>query len=218
LAEQVEYITPEQMMKEEARAASLGIGVGKLMENAGAEVALEVWRRYGPLFGKRVLVVAGSGNNGGDGFVAARHLAARGSKVKVLLLSSPEAIRTEEAETNWKRLSESAVEMLVARDGSELSRLGSEFERADIVIDAIFGTGIRGEVREPHATAIRLLNGSRAKKVALDIPSGLDPLTGEAKGTTVKADVTIALHKAKVGLRRRSEFTGQVVVVPIGIP
>jgi len=218
LAAQVEYITPEQMMKEEARAAGLGIGVGKLMENAGAEVAREVERRNGPLFGRRVLVVAGSGNNGGDGFVAARHLAARGSNVKVLLLSGPEAIRTKEAETNWKRLGETGVELLVARDVSELSRLGGEFERAEIVIDAIFGTGIRGEVREPHATAIRLLNESRAKKVALDIPSGLDPITGEAKGTTVKADVTIALHKAKVGLRRRNEFTGEVVVVPIGIP
>src|SRR5712692_2662512 len=206
------------MMKEEARATSLGIGVGKLMENAGAEVAREVERRYGPIFGKRILVVAGSGNNGGDGFVAARHLAARGSKVKVLLLSSPEAIRTKEAETNWKRLRESGVEVLMARDGSELSRVGSEFERAEIVIDAIFGTGIRGEVREPHATAIRLLNESRARKVAVDIPSGLDPTSGEAKGTTVKAEVTIALHKAKVGLRRRSEFTGEVVVVPIGIP
>ena len=218
MAAQVDYITPEQMMKEEARATSLGIGVGKLMENAGVEVALEVERRYGPLFGKRILVVAGSGNNGGDGFVTSRYLAARGSKVKVLLLSSPEAIRTKEAETNWKRLRESGVEVLMARDGSELSRVGSEFERAEIVIDAIFGTGIRGEVREPHATAIRLLNESRAQKVALDIPSGLDPLTGEAKGKTVKADVTIALHKAKVGLRGRSEFTGQVVVVPIGIP
>src|SRR2546426_10051948 len=206
------------MMKEEARAAGLGIGVGKLMENAGAEVALEVEKRYGPLFGKRVLVVAGSGNNGGDGFVAARYLAARGPRVKVLLLSSPEAIRTKEAETNWKRLGETAAEVLVARDSSELSRLGSEFGRAEVVIDAIFGTGIKGVVREPHASAIRLLNESRAKKVAIDIPSGLDPLTGEAKGTTVKADVTIALHKAKVGLRGRSEFTGEVVVVPIGIP
>jgi len=214
----VEYITPEQMMKEEARASSLGIGVGKLMENAGAEAAREVERRYGPLFGKRVLVVAGSGNNGGDGFVAARYLAARGPRVKVLLLSSPEAIRTKEAETNWKRLGETAAEVLVARDSNELSRLGSEFGRAEVVIDAIFGTGIRGEVREPHASAIRLLNESRAKKVAIDIPSGLDPLTGEAKGPTVKADVTIALHRAKVGLRGRSEFTGEVVVVPIGIP
>ena len=214
----MDYITPEQMTKEEARAAGLGIGVGKLMENAGAEVAREVERRYGPLFGKRVLVVAGTGNNGGDGFVAARYLAARGSKVKVLLLSGPEAIRTKEAETNWERLGESAAELLVARDVSELSRLGSEFERAEIVIDAIFGTGIRGEVKEPHATAIRLLNESRAKKVALDIPSGLDPITGEAKAPTVKADVTISLHKAKVGLRRQREFTGEVVVVPIGIP
>src|SRR2546427_3722497 len=126
------------MMKEEARAAGLGIGVGKLMENAGAEVALEVEKRYGPLFGKRVLVVAGSGNNGGDGFVAARHLAARGSKVKVLLLSSPEAIRTKEAETNWKRLRESAVEVLMARGGSGLFRVVGEIERARSVIDAIF--------------------------------------------------------------------------------
>jgi hydroxyethylthiazole kinase-like uncharacterized protein yjeF len=218
LAAQVEYITPEDMMREEARAASLGTGVGKLMENAGAEVAREVERRYGPLFGKRILVVAGSGNNGGDGFVAARYLAAIGSKVKVLLLSSPDSIRTKEAETNWKRLGETTVEVLIARDGNELSKLRREFERAEIVIDAIFGTGIRGEVREPHATAIRLLNESRARKVALDIPSGLDPTSGEAKGTAVKADVTIALHKAKVGLRRRSEFTGEVVVVSIGIP
>src|SRR3989442_7394676 len=206
------------MMKEEARAASLGIGVGKFMENAGAEVAREVERRYGPLSGKRVLVVAGSGNNGGDGFVTSRYLAARGSKVKVLLLSSPEAIRTNEAKDNWKRLGEGAVEVLVAPDSSELSRLVGEFERAEIVVDAIFGTGIRGEVGEPHATAITLLNGSRAKRVAVDIPSGLDPLTGEAKGTTVRADVTIALHKTKVGLRGRREFTGEVVVVPIGIP
>ena len=218
MAARVEYITPEEMTQEEARATSLGIGVGKLMENAGAEVAREVERRYGPLFGKRVLVVAGTGNNGGDGFVAARYLAARGSKAKVLLLSSPEAIRTTEAQTNWKRLGETAAEVMVARDGSEVTKLGSEFGRAEIVIDAIFGTGIRGDVREPHSTAIRLLNESRAKKVALDIPSGLDPLTGESNGTTVRAEVTIALHMAKVGLRRRSEFTGEVVVVPIGIP
>ncbi len=214
----MEYVTPEQMMKEEEDAASLGIGVGRLMENAGAEVAREVERRYGPLFGKRVLVVAGNGNNGGDGFVAARYLAEKGSKVKVLLLSSPEEIRTKEAETNWKRLRETVVETLVARDGIELSRQLSEFERAEIVIDAIFGTGVRGEVREQHATAIRLMNASKARKVALDVPSGLDPLTGEARGTTVKADVTVALHRAKVGLRRGSEFTGEVVVVPIGIP
>ncbi len=214
----MEYVTPEQMMKEEEDAASLGIGVERLMENAGAEVAREVERRYGPLFGKRVLVVAGNGNNGGDGFVAARYLAEKGSKVKVLLLSSPEEIRTKEAETNWKRLRETVVETLVARDGIELSGQLSEFERAEIVIDAIFGTGVRGEVREPHATAIRLMNASKARKVALDVPSGLDPLTGEARGTTVKADLTVALHRAKVGLRRGSEFTGEVVVVPIGIP
>src|SRR5207237_10373065 len=103
------------MKKEEARAASLGIDVGKLMENAGSEVALEVERRYGPLFGKRVLVVAGSGNNGGDGFVAARHLAARGAKGKVRLRSSPAAIRTEEDGTSWDGVRGGGVETRGAR-------------------------------------------------------------------------------------------------------
>ncbi len=215
---QMEYITPEQMMKEEARAVAAGVGVEKMMEKAGAEVAREVERRYGPVSGKRIVVLAGNGNNGGDGFVAARYLAARGSKVAVILLSSPDEIKTREAETNWRKLAETEAEMLIARESGELAHLQSRIESAEILIDAIFGTGIKSEVREPHATSINLFNESSAKKVALDIPSGLDPLTGEAKGTTVKADVTITLHKAKAGLSRRKEYTGEIVVVPIGIP
>ena len=214
----MEYITPEEMMKDEARAAAAGIGVERLMEKAGAEVAREVERRYGPVFRKRIVVLAGNGNNGGDGFVAARYLAARGSRVEVILLSSPDGIRTREAKTNWRRLAEAEVETLIAEDTESLAHLMDRIESAEILIDAIFGTGIKGEVREPQATAINLFNQSNAKKVALDIPSGLDPLTGEAKGTTVKADVTITLHKAKVGLIRGKEYAGEIVVVPIGIP
>jgi len=214
----LEYITPEEMLKAERRAESAGVSVEKLMENAGAEVAREVERRFGPVFGKRVLVLAGNGNNGGDGFVAARNLAAKGARVAVILLSSPDEIRTKEAKSNWRSLAGTGVEMLVAAETESLKRFEEKILSAAITIDAIFGTGIRGEVREPHATAIRLMNNSTAKKVALDIPSGLDPLTGEVKGTTVKADVTITLHRAKVGLMKRRDHTGEVVVVPIGIP
>jgi len=214
----MEYVTPEQMAKEEVRAAAAGVGVERLMEKAGAEVAREVERRYGPVFGKRVVILAGNGNNGGDGFVAARYLASKGSRVEVILLSSPDRIKTIEAETNWRRLEQTEVERVVLGDRESLSRSNERIERADILIDAIFGTGIEGEVREPHSTAINLFNQSRGRKVALDIPSGLDPLSGKAKGTTVRAEVTVTLHKAKVGLIRGREYAGEIVVVPIGIP
>ena len=80
------------------------------------------------------------------------------------------------------------------------------------------GTGVRGEVREPIATAIRLINSSSAAKVAVDLPSGLDPASGAVSSAgAVRADVTITLHRPKVGLRDREEYTGEVIVVPIGI-
>jgi NAD(P)H-hydrate epimerase len=85
------------------------------------------------------------------------------------------------------------------------------------VVDAILGTGTRGGLRELAATAASMINGTKAVKVAVDTPSGLDPLTGETPGIVVKADLTIALHAAKVGLRERDEYTGEVIVVPIGI-
>ncbi len=214
----MDYITPADMAKAEERAAKEGIGVEKLMENAGAGVARAVDRLYGPMPGKRVLVVTGNGNNGGDGFVTARYLAEWRSKVTVLLLCDPEEIRTTEAKVNWNRLNDCGVERWVAKDEGEISRLVEEFYWAEVIIDAVFGTGIKGEVREPQKTAIRMMNESRGKKVALDIPSGLDPLTGEAKGTTFRADVTVALHRPKVGLKRGGKFAGKVFVVPIGIP
>ena len=87
-----------------------------------------------------------------------------------------------------------------------------------MVVVAIFGTGVKGGVvNEPYATAISLVNGSKGVKVAIDLPSGIDPATGAASRPTVRADVTLALHLPKVGLRGREEFTGEVVVVPIGI-
>ena len=89
---------------------------------------------------------------------------------------------------------------------------------AEVIVVAIFGTGVKGGVvKEPYASAISMVNASRAVKVAVDLPSGIDPATGAASDPTVRADYTVALHLPKVGLRGREEFTGEVVVVPIGI-
>ncbi len=210
----VDYVTPEEMRRAEEEAASRGLGVEALMENAGRAVASVVDERYRPEGVRRVMVVCGTGNNGGDGFVAARYLKKKGWNVLVILLGGPFAIKTEEARKNWER-----VEPMVVSVGDEesLKKHRKYFERSDVIIDAILGTGVHGELREPAATAVRMINDSGAAKVAVDVPSGLDPLTGDASGTTVRADLTVALHRAKTGLRGKDEYTGDVVVAPIGI-
>jgi len=214
----MEFITPEEMREAESRASSRGLGVAALMENAGRAVAQTVGERYPPLEGRGLLVVCGTGNNGGDGFVAARYLS-REREVRVLVLASdPAMVRTREARENLERLSGGPVELAFAGDAQALAGRAGWIEGAAIILDAILGTGVRGDVREPMATAIRLINGSRAVRVAIDVPSGLDPGSGEVpRGGAVRADLTLALHRPKTGLRGREDYTGEVVVVPIGI-
>lgn len=210
----MEYITPEAMKGLEGGAAEYGLSVKQLMENAGNGVAEFVLARYGPV---RVCVVCGGGNNGGDGFVAARYLTAR-CEVEVVLLTAPERIRTEEARENWRALAGTGAEVHVADETSALVGLSSAITEADVIVVAMFGTGVKGGVvKEPYATAISLVNGSKGVKVAVDLPAGIDPATGDASRPAVRADVTLALHLPKVGLKDREEYTGEVVAVPIGI-
>ncbi len=211
----MDYITPDEMKELEMGASEYGVSVEDLMENAGRGVAEVVLSRCGP--GKRVTVVCGGGNNGGDGFVAARHLSER-DEVDVILLTTPEKIRTDEARENWRRLKETRVRLEICPDRESLMGNSRRIEAADVVVAAIFGTGvIGGVVKEPYSTAISLVNATRGVKVAIDLPSGLDPASGAASRPSVKADVTVALHRPKVGLRGNEELTGEVVVVEIGI-
>ena len=211
----MEYITPEAMRELERGASEYGLGVKQLMENAGRGVAEFVLSRYGSA--RRVCVVCGGGNNGGDGFVAARYLSAS-RRVEVILLTSPDRIRTEEARQNWEALAGTRAEVHEAGETSTLVALSTAIEEADVIVVAIFGTGMKvGEIGEPYATAISMVNASKGVRVAVDLPSGIDPATGAASRPTVRADVTLALHLPKVGLKGREEYTGEVVVVPIGI-
>ncbi|MEM1993907.1 MAG: NAD(P)H-hydrate epimerase [Nitrososphaerales archaeon] len=212
-------ITPEQMRIVEERSAALGVSRLLLMENAGCAVAKAILDSTVNL-SKGVLVVAGLGNNGGDGFVAARHLASGGVKVKVILLGKGEEIKGEEAAINWKIISNMKRSIVAAEANNRetLLRCKELFDSSSVIVDAIFGTGIKGEVREPFATAIDLINGSNAYKVSVDIPSGLDPTTGEVQSKAVKADLTITFHKAKPGLFKNKKFVGKLIIAPIGIP
>jgi NAD(P)H-hydrate epimerase len=216
----LEYVTPEEMREAESRASSRGLDVATLMENAGRAIAQTIRERYSGEKGQGrvLLVVCGTGNNGGDGFVAARQLS-REREVRVLILAAaPSMIKTSEARANLQRLAGEPVDTFFAGDAETLLERAGWIEDAEIILDAILGTGVRGEIREPVATAIRLINGSKAIKVAIDLPSGLDPGSGDvSSGGAVRADLTVALHRPKTGLRAREDYTGELVVVPIGI-
>ena len=211
----MDYITPDEMSLLEKGASEYGLGVQELMENAGRGVSEFVASRYAAA--KRVCVVCGGGNNGGDGMVAARYLSTR-FNVDVILLTRPEKIRSEEARKNWRSLARTKASLHVAEEAAVLAENSRLIAEAEVIVVAIFGTGVKGGVvREPYATAISMINAARAAKVAVDLPSGMDPATGTASRPAVKADVTLALHLPKVGLKGREEYTGEVVVVPIGI-
>ena len=206
-------ITVKQMMQIEENGHRMGFLRKFMMENAGAAAARYLAENFSDLSSKKILVSAGLGNNGGDAFVVARHLAGFGCDVKVILLGSPDKIKTDEAQANWKILEKmNSIDLIIASDVNELDI------KADIIVDGILGTGISGKIREPYASAIDLINKSKAFKLALDVPSGLDPDTGNASDKCVKADVTITFHKMKVGMPRRKDMCGTILVEKIGIP
>jgi NAD(P)H-hydrate epimerase len=214
-------MTSEEAAILDENSEYLGISTLCLMENAGREVANLVSEKHNNnVEGKRIVVFAGTGNNGGDGFVAARHLAYMRAIVDVVLLGSPKNIRTEEATRNYKALENMVltVKRHVIADSSELRLLTGLANEADIIVDAILGTGITGKLREPVLSAIALINSTKALKVAVDIPSGVNPDTGEVGDIAVRADVTVTFHRIKRGLPACWEYTGELVVKGIGIP
>ncbi|MBU2560364.1 NAD(P)H-hydrate dehydratase [archaeon] len=191
----MEYVTSAQMAAAEINSEYFGVPVSTLMENAGKALFLAINRQFKKLKGKTIVVYCGSGNNGGDGFVAAGHLAKAGADVSVILIGRPP--RTQEARAAFEK-----VRALV-KDKPPKS--------PDIIIDAILGTGIKGALREPVRSAVRKINASKAFKLSVDLPTGLDASTG--KGSAVRADMVITFHKMKKGLEKYN-----TKVASIGIP
>lgn len=214
----MKYISSLRMKAIDTNCAYLGMSPLQLMENAGAALAQGVKEK---LASGKILFVAGRGNNGGDAFVAARHLAGiPGYFVRVMLLGKDRDIGTEEALHNFSLLRFSRVETLEIRDSSQL-RASEWFSEADVLVDAVFGTGVKGKIREPESTAIDLINGEgKAGKtvIAVDIPSGLDPEGGDFD-KAVYADLTVTFHRMKAGLltEQAKEHTGTLKVAEIGV-
>ena len=204
---------------EEKGHTVLGMRRYLMMENAGHGLADFIAAKFkGNIRGKKIVAVCGTGNNGGDGFVASRHLAGYGPKITVVLLGNPTDLKSEEAKLNWSILEKmDTVDILFGKEIT--SDLKNAIAKADIIIDAIFGTGIKGQIREPYLSAIGAINSNRrAFVLAVDMPSGFDPNTGKTHDLCVRADATVTFHRLKVGLAKGRKYTGALHVEKIGIP
>ena len=189
-----------------------------LMENAGrgaAQVALTMLGRKPA----RALMLCGRGNNGGDGFVVARHRHNQGVSVEFWIAASIDNVDpSSDAGINLRIARKMGLPMREITDASQVSPIPKG--GYDLLVDALLGTGLSGEVREPIRSLIRAINDSRIPVLAVDTPSGLNTDTGEILGVAVRATRTVTFAAAKQGFFRRTapEYVGMLHVVDIGIP
>lgn len=202
-------LTPEEMVAADQATISAGVSAEVLMERAGRAVARATIRLAGGRYGKRIALVCGRGNNGGDGFVAARMLARRGASVAVLLVQGPP--REGPALSHFRALEENGIPVVAFAS--------ARLEAADVIVDAIFGTGFSGAPEGVVLEAIEAINASSASVLAVDIPSGVDGGTGWCPGAAVAADETLAIEAQKIGVASGpgSVSAGRVEIAPIGI-
>lgn len=200
-------LTAEQMAQADSIALEeYGINLLQMMELAGFQLA-KLCGEYVKRGGK-ILVLAGSGHNGGGGLVAAKHLYNWGFQVSIFLTS-----KTLKPTTQHQL---NILEKLALRIVNDLPQL-TEF---DLLVDSILGYNVKGEVREPIKSIIDGLNSSKVPIISLDLPSGLNPNTGKAEGVAVKATATLTLAASKVGLLKQpaKPFVGELYLADIGIP
>ncbi len=222
-------LTREQIREiDRAAIEDYGIPGVVLMENAGRNAA-KLIADYFPTWsnpkepqasacatpGKHVVCIfCGPGNNGGDGFVIARHLSIAGFRVEIVLLADAERL-TPDTRINQ----DIARKMRISIHSFSVEQAEDLIGRAQVVVDAMLGTGFAGQVRPPMDRAIELINAAdHALKVAVDVPSGLDCNTGEPAAATIRADLTVTFVAPKVGFASAAEYTGKVLVADIGAP
>jgi len=213
-------VTRSEMQALDRRAIEgLGIPGLCLMENAGRAVAQEALRLLpGP--GASVALLCGKGNNGGDGFVAARHLAIAGARPTCYLFGRIEELRGKgDAGVHLEACLRMGVDVVEAGE-MPAEQVGAACTVSALVVDALFGTGLDRPLRAPWPEVIHAVNGCERPILAVDLPSGLDADTGLPLGAAVRATLTVTMALPKLGFStgRGPEFTGKVIVVDIGMP
>ena len=220
-------IGAEAMTGADRRAQAMGVPSSRLMENAGCAVAAAVKAlavKTGRWDKGAILILCGPGNNGGDGFVAARYLSRQGARVGAVLVGTEGRPTGKDAARNWDRLQgEENVERIHTPVSRDVVILGQGVEKAAVVVDALLGTGVEGPLRDPIRSAVELVGRARRAGVpilAVDTPTTVDLTSGDLSDPVVQAHVTVTFHRPKSGLlaKRGSAVAGRVLVAPIGIP
>jgi len=214
-------ILTSRQMKEIDRIAVEEIGIigPILMENAGLQVVKSMLAKFPQISKEKITIVAGKGNNGGDGFVVARHLYNRGADPLVLLLASRDEVKGDAA-VNLRIAAKSGIKIREVCSLQDWDLEKDKIFESSLLVDAIFGTGLTSAAQGLYATAIEDINKSRAYKIAVDIPSGLSSDTFLIIGPCVKADLTVTLAAPKIAhiFPPAEEYIGELVVADIGIP
>jgi NAD(P)H-hydrate epimerase len=215
------YLVTAEEMREMDRQTieSFGIPGRILMENAGRGATRVLQEDFAELARKRVAVVAGPGNNGGDGFVIARYLSHKGINVKVFLLAQHKKVKGDAA-ANLALLAPLGVPVIEMPDQTAFTKQKTALHHQDLWIDAIFGTGLNSDVKGYFKEVINFINGSGKPVFAVDIPSGLNSDTGQPCGTCIQAQVTATFAFAKTGhiLYPGAVYVGKLEIIDIGIP
>ncbi len=220
-------ISGAAMIGMDRRAQAVGVPEERLMEHAGTAVAAAV-RALAVDLGRwgtgPIVILCGPGNNGGDGYVAARRLALAGASVIVGVVTAGTRPVGATAGRNWDRIVRDTgitkVHLPVARD---VAMFEHGIEKAAVIVDALLGSGVRGTLREPIRSAVEVIVRAAAAGipvVAVDTPTAVDLSSGEPSDPAVRADLTVTFHRPKIGLttKRGAAHAGKVLVAPIGIP
>jgi len=216
--QELRYLTVEEMRKVD-RAAEEVYGISNLilMENAGRGVAEEARKMLGK--SKKCCVFCGKGNNGGDGFVSARHLLNYGIETKVFLMGRKEEVRGI-AGTNLDILLKLGIPIKEIKETKDLDLVKSEVNSVELIIDALLGTGVKGEVRGLVKEVIEFLNQTGKPILSIDIPSGLNADTGNPCGLVIKATTTVTCFLPKKGFSSpaAAQYIGELQIADLGVP
>lgn len=211
------YVTASEMKEIDRHATEeCGIPAARLMENAGIAVAEEAKKTVPP---GEAIVFVGYGNNGGDGLVTARHLLKFGYKIKVFFVGKPKSL-SPETNSNLEFLVKINVNPQFIANESDIENILGKMAKPGIIIDAIFGIGIKGPLDSFYVTLIDKLNNIGAPIISVDIPSGLDADSGDPSPAAIKAAATVTFGYPKTGFKNpeSERFTGKIVVADIGFP
>jgi ADP-dependent NAD(P)H-hydrate dehydratase / NAD(P)H-hydrate epimerase len=209
----------EMQLIERTAIETFGIPGAILMENAGAGVARSLEELWSTLRDKKICVFTGRGNNGGDGFVVARHAHNAGAKVKLFAMGSVEEIEGD-AKLHFDIVSKMGIDIIEIHSDRDWDKVRLALIFSDAIVDALLGTGFKGDIRGNYAEIIALINNSQKPVIAVDVPSGLDANTGLVGGFCVKAmkTVTFGLPKPGLLLYPGADYVGALEIINIGIP